>query len=88
MAERHQAAGPRSHSLEAGLHPAVFPRGHLPLGRLWESMGPFPANGSCWPFMRASFWGRLGVINCSLGNAIRLARLGRRQEESGAAGFL
>lgn len=86
-AQRGQAAGSGPHSPEVGAarrfadgESLSFPRGSpIPAagsgGRLGGAAGP----------LRASFWRRLGVIDRSLGNAIRLSGW-ERQAGGGRAG--
>lgn len=82
-AQRGQAAGSGPHSLGVGVTMGCADAGSLSFHSIELGPGltmglPLPA-GQGWAAgpLRASFWRRLGVIDRSLGNTIRLPRLGR-----------
>lgn len=94
---RGQAAGSGPHSLEVGAAARFadagrrsFPRGS-PRRRLRGTLAPPRQRGGAAGPLRASFWRRLGVIDRSLGNAIRLSGWERQPgggREGEARGFL
>ena len=82
--QRGQVAGPEPHSLRGGgsatrsvdAKDFLYPRPSHPAAGTRGQLGtPSPPAGAAGP-LRDSFWRGLGVIDCSLGNTIRLSRLG------------